>query len=379
MTLDTQTLLAGPRGRGLLVHLFDDVAVRTLIMRADSSGRAGSRSFSIMASPATPGIWGMVDRARLRRERSRREQEMRRPVTPAEMAASIRAARVPGVGTAALVEALSLTVDDAKAWQPADGNESVLASTEVRAALTPLAELVAATEFAQTWAAPAQPHQWTLDRKDDRLGAEPVPTPAQALMDWREAVDVDERDCLARRDRGQAASGAWWSMPPGRLTRSTSVWPEFGPAGLYLEEDSIGPMAAAATPVGSPPEHTYEIADAESWARLCREYPVDVTASREVDWNQSVGHSDRWVIPDWQAMAADWAAVHLTIAGYLAAATTRVEVSDGTASVIAGWGPDENVWLRDVPRATSAAVEWRRYQQLGWRAETGPTGGEQES
>jgi hypothetical protein len=105
---------------------------------------------------------------------------------------------------------------------------------------------------------------------------------------------------------------------------------------------------------------------------LCREYPLDVTASRDPMWSVSVGHSAEWVIPNWQAMSADWDAVHLTIAGYLAAATTRVHVADGKASVIAGWAPDETVWLRSNPAATSAVVEWRRYQNLGWRMQMNP-------
>ncbi|NYI40932.1 hypothetical protein [Demequina lutea] len=372
MTLDPDVLLAGPRGRGLLVHLFDDVAIRTLRMRADSAAGLGASSMLYMSASVTPGVRGLVDRVRTGRHRVHAEREMRRPVVPAEMAQAIVAAPLPSVSPAALVEALGRTVDDAKPWQPSDGNEAVLASAEVRAALTALAERVAETAFARAWAAPAQPEQWVLDRKDDRLGSEPIPAPAAALAAWREAVEAEERAAVKRREKGQSYGGPWWSNPPGYLTHSTSAWREFGPVGLYLEEDSFGPMAADATPVGAPPEKTYEITGAVAWARLCREYPLDVTATREVLWNHSVGHSDVWVIPDWQAMAADWDAVHLTIAGYLAAATTRIDVSDGRASAIAGWGPDETVWLRDAPAPTSAVVEWRRFQSVGWRMQMTP-------
>ena len=52
--------------------------------------------------------------------------------------------------------------------------------------------------------------------------------------------------------------------------------------------------------------------------------------------------------------------------------TMRADASDGKASVIAGWGPDETVWLRSSPAATSAVVEWRRYQNLGWRMQMIP-------
>ncbi|NTV38864.1 MAG: hypothetical protein HGA51_02760 [Demequinaceae bacterium] len=367
MNLDVEALLAGPRGRGLLVLLFDDVALRSLVMRADSAASQGASAMVSLHAPVTPGLRGLVDRARLRRDRAHAARETRRPVTPTEMAAAIAEAPMPGIEAAALVEALGRTVDNAKAWQPPDGNEAVVASAPVRAALLPLAERVAASPFANAWAAPARPQQWVLDRKDGRLGIDPVPAPDEALANWRSAVAEEESAAAARLARGEVIGGPWWSMPPGHLTRSTAAWAEFGPAGLYLEEDSFGPTSAAATPVGPPPGETYEIKDAEAWARLCRKYPLDVTASRGTSWNQSVGHSDRWVIPDWQAMAAEWDAVHLTITGYLAAATTRIDVTDGTASAIAGWGPDETVWLRELPAPTSAVVEWRRRERVGWR------------
>lgn len=353
------------------MHLFDDVAIRTLRMRADSAAGLGTSSMVFASARTAPGR-GPVDGMRARRERAHAMREMRRPVAPAEMAGAITATTMPGVGDAALVEALGRTVDDAKPWQPADASEAVLASDEVRAALSPLAALVAASPFASSWAAPSQPRQWVLDRKDGRLGTEAVPAPADALATWREAMRAEEREAVKRRKAGQAYSGPWWSMPPGYLARSTSDWRSFGPVGLYLEEDSMGPMAASATPVGPPPADTYEITGADAWARLCREHPLEVTASRDAVWSHSVGHSDRWVIPDWHAVATEWDAVHLTIAGYLAAATTRIEVSDGAASVIAGWAPDETVWLRSSPVAASAVVEWRRNQSSGWRMQVAP-------
>jgi hypothetical protein len=352
----------------MLVHLFDDVAIRALTMRADASANPGASGYLWgFSSPPPSGIGMLSYRARMRRERAKHEREMRRPVAPAEMADAIAAAPLPDVGIAALIEALGHTVDDAKPWQPCDGSEALFASDEVRAALAPFAALVASAPFATVWAAPAKPQQWVLDRLDDRLGSEPVPAPADALATWREAVEVEEREAVKRRERGKPHGGSWWSMPPGRLARSTSAWQGFGPVGLYLEEDSLRPRAARATPVGPPAEKTFEITGAEAWARLCGQYPLDVTASREPMWGASMGRSDEWAIPDWHAMAADWDAVHLTIAGYVAAATTRIDVADRTASVIAGWPPDETVWLRSSPAAASAAVEWRRYESLGWR------------
>jgi hypothetical protein len=36
------------------------------------------------------------------------------------------------------------------------------------------------------------------------------------------------------------------------------------------------------------------------------------------------------------------------VTGYLAAAGTAIDVDDDTASVIAGWAPDETYWLTDA-------------------------------
>ncbi len=373
MTLNAESLLTGPRGRGLLVHLYDDAAIRNLNMRADFAAQQGTMAMVYMHAAPTPGVRGLVDSVRSRRERAKAQREHRRPVSPTELAEAIAAAPLPSIGNAALVEALARSVDDAKAWQPPDGSEAVIASDAVRAALTPLAERVVSSPFVREWAARAQAQQWVLDRKDDRLESdphpvpEPVPAPADALATWRQAVEAEEREYVESRERGEVSSGTWWSTPPDQITRSTAAWPDFGPAGLYLQEDSFGPMATRATPVGAPPEKTYEIANAEAWAQLCRDYPLDVTASREHVWGASIGSCERWAIPDWQAVAVDWEAAHLTIAGYLAAATAPIEVSGGIASTIAGWGPDETVWLRHNPAPTSAAFEWRHYQQVGWR------------
>jgi hypothetical protein len=64
VTLDPDVLFAGPRGRGLLVRLFDDVAIRTLTMRADASdGRASviagggpDETAWLRSSPATTSV-----------------------------------------------------------------------------------------------------------------------------------------------------------------------------------------------------------------------------------------------------------------------------------------------------------------------------------
>lgn len=90
MTLDLDVLLVGPRGRGLLVHLFDDVAIRTVTMRADASADASANSGASgcqwgFSSPQPRGFGMLTYRAQMRRERAKHDREMRRPVTPSEM------------------------------------------------------------------------------------------------------------------------------------------------------------------------------------------------------------------------------------------------------------------------------------------------------
>lgn len=78
------------------------------------------------------------------------------------------------------------------------------------------------------------------------------------------------------------------------------------------------------------------------------------------DWYRTTGRDRRWVLPDWQAVAEEYGGVHLTVAGYLAAAGTAVDVDGDAASVIAGWAPDETFWLTDDVCADGDVVEWVR-------------------
>lgn len=119
--------------------------------------------------------------------------------------------------------------------------------------------------------------------------------------------------------------------------------------------------AAAASAVGA--GRTLEIQTPEDWADLCREYPMEVTASRRHDWFRVTGRDGRWLIPDWERVAARWDAVHLTTLGYLSTATALIEIDEEYGSLIAGWGPDSTLWLSDIARErTPQRQEWTRRQ-----------------
>lgn len=56
------------------------------------------------------------------------------------------------------------------------------------------------------------------------------------------------------------------------------------------------------------------------------------------------------MVPDWEQVAGQWDAVHLTTLGYLSGATRALPVDTDTATMIAGWNPDTTIWLTDTIR-----------------------------
>lgn len=152
----------------------------------------------------------------------------------------------------------------------------------------------------------------------------------------------------------------WWSVPTSILTTRGRV-----ADALELVEDSLGWEVATVIPVRGVGRER-EIRYPEDWAQLCREYPLEVTASRRHDWFRVTGRDGRWLMPDWPHVAKDWDAVHLTTLGYLRAAANLIEIDSVYASVIGGWGPDSTLWLTDSAR------EWEGPRQHWVR----PVGGE---
>jgi len=64
-----------------------------------------------------------------------------------------------------------------------------------------------------------------------------------------------------------------------------------------------------------------------------------------------------WLIPDFTAVAEDYDAVHLSIAGYLATAGRVLPVGD-SCTVLAGWDPDQTYWLTDTLTVAGPATIW---------------------
>ena len=337
-------LVAGPRGRRLLLAFAqageqpgaDEVMRLCIAVRALSMRLARERGDAV--SGFGRGVPPDISAA-----------------TPEEVAALLERVPLAPATPVRLREALRASVDAAMYWQEPDADDLVCALPAVRAALVRVAEHLAGSSTVQTWAAPADlTDQWVL-----AWDAEP-PLPLADLEVWRDATIAAE--AAARRERPADPranwSGEWWSHPPQGLIASTGTFADGNPVGLWLVEDSAGWTEATAHRIrAAAPSRVYEIDGAASWAALCREFPLDVTALRRHDWYRTTDRSGPWVLPDWTGIAGRYDAVHLSIAGYLAAATTAIAVDD-SASVIAGWNPDTTWWLGGTTHRTGEQVRW---------------------
>ncbi|WP_077685016.1 hypothetical protein [Tessaracoccus aquimaris] len=260
-------------------------------------------------------------------------------------------AALPGVPLAEptddlLVDALKGSVDAAMYWQEPDGDDLLCAIPAVRDGLARVADHLAGAPLLERWAGPMDP----ADQRSLVWEAQRYRQGTVDLRRWRsDALSSERRALKDRPARADAnVSGNWWSCPPHELRRSTGSASDGLPLGVHLIEDALGWTEADATRLRIDPKaRVLEIASADDWARLCRDHPLDVTASRRHDWYRATGRDGAWVVPDWCAVAERYDGVHLTIACYLEAATTAIPVDGDRASVIAGCDPDSTWWLND--------------------------------
>lgn len=275
--------------------------------------------------------------------------------TEAEVAELIRHTDLASLTDQAVREAMCDTVDRARYWQEPDGEDVVAALPAVRDSLSSVAERLVTAMPDLT--APCMAVQWAVDW---RVAADSAPIeqrPAAVLARWSSEQGEDEKRSARERPADPRAnwSGNWWSVPQQLLETRANVRDA-----LQLVEDSLGWEVATVIPVRGA-GRTLEIGSVDDWANLCREYPMEVTASRRHDWYRVTGRDGRWLIPDWERIAQRWDAAHLTTLGYLSAATRLIDVDSEYATVIAGWGPGSTIWLTEVAReGNEPRQQWRR-------------------
>jgi len=312
-------------------------------------------------------VWpAWLEAGRRPSDKTRREGLLR--ALAAVDAEPVRAWTDPGM----LVDPVDETVSHAMYWQPPQGEEALTADPAVTDVLRPVAAAVAAAPATAWWTSGVD---LNLLRYTSWPGQEAAPGPLvtgarERLNRWRDETLADERDAARNRPADPAApfSGRWWSTPAmAALVTTTRPLRGLGSVELVWDEDSLGPRDASVwTLAPAQPPRVWEIDGPEAWVRLVGRYPLDVTSSRRHDWYRTTGRAGAWRIPDWAAVAADWDAVHLSVGGYLTAATRPLAVGDGkAATVLAGWNPDQTWWLTDVLTAHPAPETWRPGQDAG--------------
>lgn len=355
MTPDT--LLSGPRGRRLCLEL-------AAIYAQQASGGGGSDY-----GPAAFFAAHIMDPDR-GNSRVLFGPGAANPPQPTagEVAALLDAVALPELVEENLLPALGAMVNTARYWQEPDGEDVLAASAPMRRALRRIAAHLLDSPLTRWWTSPMdRTGQWTVDFTDDPprppaadSGKAPR-TAADILAHWRwSLVDEEHRATLERpSDPSANFSGTWWSRPPQELPRSTRELPGQGPWGLHLVEDAFN--WEEATVAGLPVPGGARILELDSpgvWASLCREYPLEVTASKRHDWYRTTGGDREWVMPDFFRLKDRYDGVHLTMGGYLATAGRLIPIDEHRASVIAGWDPDATFWLRDMDTAAEPFQTW---------------------
>lgn len=230
------------------------------------------------------------------------------------------------------------------------------------ASLLPVARALAAAPAAQWWWEPP-------DRSHQRWvgsvgGQGPRATALAEALRAQASADDEEEKRTARElpwppEGGRLYSGAWWSPP-----LENGVFTTTGPVGalpaveLGCAADSAGEDRFEVWDVEiSGQARVWNITSPDEWGQLTARYPRDVTASRRHDWHQLTGRKGPWVLPDWLQAARDWDGIHLSIAGYITATGFAIPAA-GAATVLAGWGPDQTLWLNDVLVRTDRVGAW---------------------
>lgn len=361
--IDPETLLSGPRGRRLLLE-FALASERT--EDTDYNRHRLMPAVSYAAYELDPG------RGRSRVMGTIGHGDLTIPsVSPPDVADALLAVTPVDVTEELLRDSLAMSVITARYWQEPEGEDVLTATKVVRDALRPFAEHVTHSPLTNWWTSGVDlDDQWTVNWGENTT-VRPVGDPALALETWREeALAVESRAAHERpSDPTANISGEWWSIPsPMTLLNSSRSLFDDSPAGLWWTEDA-GRQNASTRQVYIPASaRVLEITDAGVWVDLSRQYPLEVTASKRHDWYRTTGRSGRWVMPDWSQVAREFDGVHLTVSAWLAAAGTILPIADDTASVIAGWSPDETWWFI-APSSLGEISNWRfesTFEDQGW-------------
>lgn len=270
-----------------------------------------------------------------------------------------------------LVHLVASSVDSASYYQDPDELDRALTDEAVVHTLLPVADAIGGAPASAWWAdGAALDGQVLVDWQTDEVPYHRFPGDAAVVLsEWKKRVVENEV-----RLRREHVSSEWWSPPIWALTteeakrwgterpelhHSTRSLPGLGAIGLVLGEDRFGAASARCWPVRCVhPASVFEIRDAEDWRSLAERYPIEVTYGRRGNWRIATGLDTRWMLPDWERVAEEYDAVHLSLLGYLATSGRALQLGTGAATLVAGWNPDATYWLTDALTSAGEPTDW---------------------
>lgn len=341
MTL-VDALLAGPRGRDFLLEV------------ALASEREDGLLFQ-----ATWRVGDYLERNLRKFGIARRRSAHARAMTVAPTLERVPLVKLtPGL----VYDALERTVSSATYWQPPMAREVFLSASPLRPGLRRIARHVAVSTVASGWSEMFRPDRHTSVSWTRPNLIAPPPAVVQALESWREEAQTES---------------LWWSRPPRTIIATTGELANGSPGALRFVEDGFGWdtgwVYAATASTGAT---VFTIDGPAAWAKLCRRFPLDVTASKGKDWRLATGYPHDWVMPDFVQVAQHYDALHLSVRGYFAAAGRVIPVDEACAGMLAGWDPGQTFWFSGAVELAETPVVWRNHGDsvvggYDWRRQTG--------
>ncbi|GHD04793.1 hypothetical protein [Zhihengliuella salsuginis] len=343
--MEAEELLTGPRGRRFVVE-----AVYRARVRAEPAMGRAAPPWPYAGASAAADFLRSVDPASLR-----------------------------GLSERDVMASIVESVYSAMYWQPPHAEDVTVADPQVVEALRPAAGILIDHPVLAALDRPllAEPGRLAhpaahIDWVDHVYPGRRVPphlsrTDEQGrdkLERWRRRTDDDVR--RARSDRpGDVTAlhgGEWWVPPTMVGLLATTPLPgadalepgaDLGmPLLLQGIEDSFDLKAGTVRFFDLEPgvaPRVYEVDSTTAWARLVAAFPLDVTPARRHEYYQVTGLDVAWFMPDWQRVAEEYDAVHVTVGGYLTTATRAIRLDPALApdahTMLAGWNPDQAYWL----------------------------------
>jgi hypothetical protein len=209
---------------------------------------------------------------------------------------------------------------------------------EVWDPLLPVAQSLISSAAASWWWDPRGSEQFWVRGADA-----PAPAADGQLPTWSDVLPDHDDVWWVQPPVGPPTS----RQPPGDALPVAAVCPDW--------HEKRGPRVEIWSVRAVPDARVFEVRGPDDWIELVRAHPRRVAADH-AEWRQWTGWTGDWIVVDWSAVARDWAGVHVTVGGWVTAAHRLLPVPGG-ATVLAGWNPDETVWLRDPPVAVGKIAE----------------------